>query len=192
MYCKGPHGANECTVVTDKNKRHDIVREAKLCFNCLNNNHRVSQCKTKGRCKNCRRKHHTSLCSGEQQPKPHSHGQDEQDSTKKEVHKPYVGVINTTQTDETTIPLPADISSTSIQHLNEGTVKQHRLTVLKTAIAPVEYHGRSVNVRILFYEGSHRSFITSEPVEQLGSTPEREEFMYPFQPLVAQQQQSKK
>ena len=99
-------------------------------------------------------------------------------------------MINTTQADETTIP--AEISSTSIQHLNKGTVNQHRLTVLKTAIAPVEYHGRSVNVRILFYEGSHRSFITSEPVEQLGSTPEREEFMYPFQPLVAQQQQSKK
>lgn len=49
VYCKGLHSPNNCTVITDKKHRYNIVRDFKLCFNCLNDNHVVSQCKTRGR-----------------------------------------------------------------------------------------------------------------------------------------------
>lgn len=49
--------------------------------------------------------------------------------------------------------------------------------MLKTAIAPVEYHRRSINARIRFDEGSHRSFIISELAKQLSLTAERGEII---------------
>ena len=60
-YCKGSHTANQCTVVTDHQQRTSIVKGAGLCFNCLAH-HRVSQCTSRRRCKQCNQKHHTSLC----------------------------------------------------------------------------------------------------------------------------------
>ncbi|XP_070537540.1 uncharacterized protein [Ptychodera flava] len=57
-FCRGPHYPNDCTVVTDSSKRHDIVKQNRLCFNCLGK-HRVSDSKSKGKCRKCDRKHHT-------------------------------------------------------------------------------------------------------------------------------------
>ena len=62
-FCKGKHFPNECLKVTNKSKRYDIVRHDKLCFNCLRSNHMIHDCTAKGRCKTCQGKHHTSLCT---------------------------------------------------------------------------------------------------------------------------------
>ena len=61
VFCKGSHFSAHCDVVRDAQKRLDIVKKGKHCFNCLGH-HRVSQCPSKLRCKTCRQKHHTSLC----------------------------------------------------------------------------------------------------------------------------------
>ncbi|XP_065918727.1 uncharacterized protein [Dysidea avara] len=42
-------------------ERLDIVKSAGLCFNCLAR-HKVSQCTSKFSCRECHKKHHTSLC----------------------------------------------------------------------------------------------------------------------------------
>lgn len=42
------------------NERRESVRKKGLCFNCLRNNHLVSECKS-GSCNTCKRRHHTSL-----------------------------------------------------------------------------------------------------------------------------------
>ena len=60
--CKKNHSAQNCDVVTDYQKRINIVREGNLCYDCLAH-HRVSQCTSKFQCRKCKRKHHTSLCS---------------------------------------------------------------------------------------------------------------------------------
>ncbi len=166
VYCKGSHSPINCTVVVDKKHRHNIVRDSKLCFNCLNDNHLVSQCKTKGRCKICRRKHHTSLCSADTPPPPEKDKQDPNPTPPKES----VHTINTSPTE--VIPTPSTISPTTIQHLGENI---HKTTLLKTAISPIEHNGSIVNAHILFDEGSHRSFITSSLAKDVGLAPEREE-----------------
>ncbi|CAB3989911.1 Hypothetical predicted protein [Paramuricea clavata] len=176
VYCKGLHSPNNCTVITDKKHRHNIVRDFKLCFNCLNDNHIVSQCKTRGRCKICHRKHHTSLCSAENPPPPN---QDKQDPTPN-VPNQSVNTINTAPTENMATPTsispaattPTTISPTTIQHLSEN---KHKSTLLKTAISPIEYIGSTVTAHILFDEGSHRSFITSSLARNVGLTAEREE-----------------
>ena len=61
MFCKAYHPSSDCNKVTDPKKHFDLVKAAELCFNCLGH-HKVSACTSKGRCKNCRCKHHTGLC----------------------------------------------------------------------------------------------------------------------------------
>ena len=62
-YCKGPHPAYKCSLITDCQERWAIVKRDKLCFNCLGN-HRSTACQSRYRCHKCRGRHHTSLCSG--------------------------------------------------------------------------------------------------------------------------------
>jgi len=71
-YCKGPHAANQCTVVKGHQQRVSIVKSKGLCFNCLSHHishHRVSQYTSHRCCKRCNQKHHTSLCP-QLDPKP--------------------------------------------------------------------------------------------------------------------------
>ena len=48
-YCKGPHPAYKCSVITDCQDRWAIVKRDKLCFNCLGN-HRSAACQSRYRC----------------------------------------------------------------------------------------------------------------------------------------------
>ena len=63
VYCKKPHSSNECTTIKDSAKRWAIVKEHKLCFNCLGH-HKSSACQSKFRCRTCKGKHHIRLCTG--------------------------------------------------------------------------------------------------------------------------------
>ena len=60
VYCGDPHAPNNCKSVIDQQKRMDIIKRDKLCFNCLGH-HKFSQCKSRYRCHHCNRRHHTSL-----------------------------------------------------------------------------------------------------------------------------------
>ena len=61
FFCDHQHHPQQCTVVTDAERRWDIVRSKRRCFNCLGW-HQVSDYMTRARCRTCHRKHHTSLC----------------------------------------------------------------------------------------------------------------------------------
>ena len=63
VFCNDPHTPTNCHTVRNPKQRLEIVRQSKLCFNCLGR-HRVSQCNSKHHCPNCTRKYHTRLCSG--------------------------------------------------------------------------------------------------------------------------------
>ena len=58
-FCKGSHSPSLCTTVTDPKQRTDIIRQNRLCFNCLGH-HKISSCNLKHRCHHCRRKHQLS------------------------------------------------------------------------------------------------------------------------------------
>ena len=154
-YCKGKHNSLECTVVRDPVRRHTIVQEARLCFNCLGR-HRVTECKSRNRCRMCHRKHHTSLCPGDSQPA---------------LPLPVGGNPVTTQVTESFPTVPAVATFHTVQKNDT----RRKSTLLKTAISPVEHRGRTVSAHILFDEGSQRSFITGDLARQLHLTPEKEE-----------------
>ena len=64
VYCnKEDHKSIQCKAVTDTNKQRKILSEKKLCFICIGEKHRGSECKSEQTCKICNRKHHTSICN---------------------------------------------------------------------------------------------------------------------------------
>lgn len=115
LFWKGEHNPNDCNVVTDKRKRFSIVRDARVCFNCLNR-HSVSKCKSRNRCKVCHRKHHTSLCQNVETPPPvASNGS----ATTNKISGPPT-------TDKTAAP------SVSSHHISD--TDRHTPTMLQTAV----------------------------------------------------------
>lgn len=60
--CKADHYTQNCEKLKSANvdERYEIIKNAKLCFNCLRSNHSVQNCNAK-RCKQCNGKHHSIL-----------------------------------------------------------------------------------------------------------------------------------
>ena len=42
-------------------RKNDLVKAHNLCYNCLQAGHRISACTNKGTCRECKRRHHTTL-----------------------------------------------------------------------------------------------------------------------------------
>ena len=49
-FCKQNHFSDKCTVVTDPDKRKEIVWKNRLCFKCLYPGHSIKSCQKKGKC----------------------------------------------------------------------------------------------------------------------------------------------
>jgi len=62
VFCKGSHSTLNCEVHKDVASHVDIIKQQRLCFNCLAH-HRASQCNSKNQCRKCGSKHHTSICN---------------------------------------------------------------------------------------------------------------------------------
>ena len=59
-FCRGGHKPTKCNVVVNPKERLAIVKREGLCFNCLAR-HKASQCSSRFTCKECKKRHHTSL-----------------------------------------------------------------------------------------------------------------------------------
>ena len=150
-FCKGPHPAHSCPVITDFQERLDIVKERALCYNCLAR-HRVSQCPSKFRCRRCKKKHHTSLCNSK--PTDTSEGvQNEQNAA--------------VTTPKETVPTSGFLTTTSQCEVSENSPT----CLLKTAVAPIIANGFRTQANILFDEGAQRSFISLTLSNELHLTP---------------------
>ena len=140
VFCKGAHKSNTCTTITSPKERLAIVKSAGLCYNCLAR-HRVSQCNSKFNCRECHKKHHTSLCHA--------------------FNTNAVPPLERTPPDQTlttltSTPLPVPYTS---------------VCLLKTAIADISADSTTIEGHILFDEGAQRSFITQELADQLQLKP---------------------
>lgn len=62
-YCgQEGHSSTNCKKFVSVDDRKRIIRESNRCFNCLRKGHVGSTCRSLSTCKNCRGKHHTSIC----------------------------------------------------------------------------------------------------------------------------------
>ena len=151
------HRAHECTVVRDPEARKKIAFQSNLYFNCINN-HRVSQCNSKNRCRKCHKKHRTSHCneknneqvmmperSGNTQSKPEE--KNAQVNIPKQTQPPCPAI---TKVDPSGQTKPATtLCSTLSNHYYHG-----KQTILKTAINSLESCTALETAHILFDEGA--------------------------------------
>ena len=159
IFCKGPHATHQCTVITDQQRRLEIVKQNHLCYNCLAR-HKVSQCTSRFRCRHCKRKHHTSLCNG---------GQDH--TTTVPMSNPQSTQPTTTQLQPAmSVPSATPVSSFVIP-ASHNTPKVSPICLLKTAVAPVVNGHMRMNANILFDEGAQRSFMSVQLATELQVKP---------------------
>ena len=135
VYCTGKHFSASCEITTDINTRKSILRRDRRCFTCLGKNHNAGHCEK--RCRKCgSHKHHQSICP--EQYKLISTASEEQAVKDTEV----ASTTTATTTSENSNP------------------KRRVLLQTATAIASNQDQTQSTKVRILFDNGSQRSYIT--------------------------------
>ena len=63
VLCRGNHPLYRCKQFrkASSQQRLNLIKQNQLCFNCLGNSHRTSQCKVEWSCKFCSRKHNSLL-----------------------------------------------------------------------------------------------------------------------------------
>ena len=164
VYCQGSHAPVNCDTVKEALQRLDIVKHRKLCFNCLGN-HKVSQCKSKGRFRRCNRRHHTSLCTGAGNSVTRN-GPNATMETRNASNETSGSGQQTSTT--TTLTTFSSNRSTVFPHTN-------RVCLLKTAVATISSTHSETETNILFDEGSQRSFLTRDLSDTLSLQPTRKE-----------------
>ena len=151
VFCQQPHSPNECTKVTDLEKRYAIIKQKRLCFNCFGS-HKVTECRSRYTCRKCNKKHHTSICDKEKKREQTTTSRPQSDT----------GVL--------TIDVENDNDS-NIMYTSSSSLQQRTDILLKTAITPVWAGQRSLTANILLDEGSHKSFISEEFAKELNLKP---------------------
>ena len=61
-YCQRRHTIDSCKEVGSARKRKQILRSSGRCFVCLRRGHISRNCRSRGRCRGCGGRHHTTIC----------------------------------------------------------------------------------------------------------------------------------
>jgi len=64
VYCESTsHKSIDCSSTTSVGERKAFLARNKLCFNCTRPFHQAKDCRSNSKCKQCQRKHHSSICN---------------------------------------------------------------------------------------------------------------------------------
>ena len=150
VYCNGEHYSASCETIVDSKQRKDILRKSGRCFVCLKTNHLSRNCASSRNCRHCNNRHHQSICDRTHNANvnPRPEGNEQENGSKVKDKKPEN--VTTTSTTNTST---------------------HRRTVLlqtARAVAFDENSNQSTPVRVLFDNGSQRSYVTDSLRSRLG------------------------
>ena len=62
VYCGQHHSSVQCNIVTNAQKRKEILKNSGRCFICIRKNHLSRNCRSRSRCSKCHGRHHSSIC----------------------------------------------------------------------------------------------------------------------------------
>ena len=155
-FCKQEgHQPSDC-VIKEPEERKNILMKSFKCFLCLKGGHRSFECHSKLRCKLCRAKHNSLICTAN---RPKSSSGSCKESSDREGKSASA---------------PNNVNSASMLNVNApiwtGSTGSGNSVALQTALAKVNER-KECTVRVLFDTGSHKSFITARAVETLGLRP---------------------
>ncbi|XP_029166020.1 uncharacterized protein LOC114936857 [Nylanderia fulva] len=136
-------------------QRKNVVRQHRCCYNCLIKGHYPRDCKSRGRCARCQRKHHTLLHEDD-----NSGGPTQIDISATKV----VSNINAVNTMPSKASLLATLAAPGPSHIPPITDVVLQATA---RISVSSNEARCLNIRALIDTGSEATFITERAVQVL-------------------------
>ena len=156
-YCRENHNPTQCTTITTIEERKRHLKKQGKCFNCLRKGHLGRDCKSHSSCKECKGRHHTSICHKLEKPS---------DSVNLQVS--ISTVLNPEAPSFSPTPTHSNShSSTFYLENNHNALLQMACT---TVFNPRDHNFRE-EVRIIFDCGSQRSYVTDRLKEKLHVVP---------------------
>ncbi|XP_067129376.1 uncharacterized protein [Centruroides vittatus] len=162
ILCKQNHPVYNCDyfLQLEVSQRNDVVAKNNLCFNCLSDRQKLSNCNSKSCCKICRKRHNTLL------------------------HQEKQAIIgsNAPVIDSKPIPTKQDLNPDAIEfresipHSLSCIDKGNKTVILSTAMVWVLNHttGASIQARaVLDLWGSMSNIVTRDFASRLGTPQER-------------------
>ena len=162
VYCKGGHISASCERVIVPRARFEILKRDGRCFVCLSLDHKSTSCE-----KNCRRcnGNHQSICQRK------THLTSEHDlSANKNSQETQNSTLVTQSTEVSQLPQ----STTTASSGSKGTV----LLQTASAIARNKDSTKSTRVKILFDNGSQRSYVTDNLKSRLDLKSTKKEMLH--------------
>ena len=151
-YCGAPHYSASCDKVVSPKDRRDVLLKAGKCFNCLRSNHKVKNCRNKYSCRNYQGRHHHSICEVQ----------------RKNPHSPNSLTVPVSHNNDTSVR-SSNTSTLNVTTKNRGTI----LLQTAQAMAVNATAGQFRRIRLLFYNGSQRSYVTEGLCTTLNLKPGR-------------------
>ena len=148
VYCNGEHYSASCTNVRQTKDRRDILQRNNRCFICLKTGHEAKNCFKTKRCRHCNGNHHQSICARIDKP------------TEDQRRPNGNDISRETPNEHATVATTATAKSTI-----KGTV------LLQTASCMAINGSNSIPVRMLFDNGSQRSYVSSSVTSRLNLKP---------------------
>ena len=176
LFCQRPHHPQQCTTVTDPERRWDIVRSKRRCFNCLGP-HRVSDCMTRARCRTCNRKHHTSLCRPQQTQRSHPAGVSSSSAASPSPQSPPrpPPARRTEQPVSTSTPAVSQATCAPSQPTCLAAGEQVILQTATTTVSADHGPPTRTRARLLLDSGSQRTYMSERLASKLRLQPVLEE-----------------
>ena len=145
VFCGEDHYSASCERISEISGRKDIIKRDGRCFVCLAKGHRAAQCRSNKRCRKCNKRHHQSICE------------------------------SSPQTPEARQP-PQTSENTNGNNALTSTTRNKKMVLLQTARTFAHASdGEIVPVRVLFDNGSQRSYLTNSLKIRLGLKPLKKE-----------------
>ena len=154
VYCNGGHYSASCTKIRQSKDRRDILQRDSRCFICLKTGHNARNCFHTKKCRHCEGKHHQSICAMS------TPAEDQRNPTRNNVARE-------TQTENATVT-----TTTTANSVTKGTV------LLQTASCMAVNGSNSIPVRVLFDNGSQRSYVTTSLTSRLNLKPVNSENLH--------------
>lgn len=142
--------------------RRNIVKQHKVCFNCLVQGHLVPDCKNRHRCQNCNKSHHTLL---HLQESSSSSSNTQQQATVSSSPSPST---SSEQKSNPFKPTPSTSSNTFISHAASlSSFDPPRVLLATTLINVISSNGQIISLRALVDQGSEVTLITTKAAQLL-------------------------
>ncbi|CAB3997663.1 Hypothetical predicted protein [Paramuricea clavata] len=163
-FCQKEHTSASCFVVTDIEARKQILRKQGRCFLCLKRNHIARDCESRYMCKYCSGKHHVSLCNNNSRQSLATNSRQSLATRQESNSRQQLGNVQDSLAKEQTTQLRDTKDTGNTKETRNYHACLQDSVSLQTAKAKVGVGNKKLTtgteVRVIFYSGSQRSYLT--------------------------------